>query len=239
MRLVLFLGNEVSHAQELSPLFQPYGQLGERDGGLIITTDAFGSAPVPAGELEDEHKRALDAAKTEAREAVAAVNGLLTLLPSWGPSRVDVSHYHFVDAEGNERKVGPSPVTLGRAIVADSEVDARRTPFAEAASRDPLARRVLGMLLPLVSWADLYKVHELVQADVNGDMSRLGVSKTALARFSRTANHPDAIGDEARHAVSNQEPPPRPMSHQEACEFVETLIRAWMQKVVVPRTRSA
>src|SRR5262249_5827464 len=77
------------------------------------------------------------------------------------------------------------------------------------------------------AWANLYKACEVVEehagrAEVlfqNGWCSR-----TAWTRFRRTANHQEAIGRFSRHARSQAEPPPDPMTLEDARLFAGELV---------------
>ena len=54
-------------------------------------------------------------------------------------------------------------------------------------------------------------------------------SDRQLERFRRSANSPSVSGDSARHAKEPTQPPPHPMSPNEARAFVFGLLDAWFQ----------
>jgi hypothetical protein len=72
-------------------------------------------------------------------------------------------------------------------------------------------------------------ISELIEADIGGAMKDL-ISKNQLTRFERSINHPDVFGKHARHIVSNAEPPPNPMSLDEARDFIRDLATGYLEK---------
>jgi hypothetical protein len=77
------------------------------------------------------------------------------------------------------------------------------------------ALRIFGR--PDVDWRDLYFVFEIVEGSVGGRMYDEGwVTRTEAERFTRTANSPTALSDEARHGQERTQPPPNPMTFEEA-----------------------
>ena len=71
----------------------------------------------------------------------------------------------------------------------------------------------------------LYKVYEIIEhaGGMNAAMKLAGVPRSRTRLFTRTANHPKASGDAARHARSNEQPPTNPMSLDEARAMIRTL----------------
>jgi hypothetical protein len=68
---------------------------------------------------------------------------------------------------------------------------------------------------------------DIIQDDMGGGLSTL-MSETQKSRFYRSINHPKVFGRDARHIVSNQEPPPNPMQLGEARAFVQTVAEKWL-----------
>jgi hypothetical protein len=54
-------------------------------------------------------------------------------------------------------------------------------------------------------------------------------SRNQRERFTRSADHTDVAGDDARHAQEKRNAPPNPMSLKEAIDFVEGLLRRALQ----------
>jgi hypothetical protein len=82
-------------------------------------------------------------------------------------------------------------------------------------------------------WANLYRAFEVVRDRFGGDkavIEHLRVcSKNEIERFTRTVNHQEAIGAFSRHARLNHQPPPNPISFDEAVELIMALLKAWLQ----------
>lgn len=81
------------------------------------------------------------------------------------------------------------------------------------------------------SWVNLYRIFEVIKADLGGQEDLLNknwVTKQQLNRFTQTANHPAIIGHEARHGHNNAALPKNPMNHAEAMAFVVGLVNNWI-----------
>lgn len=79
-------------------------------------------------------------------------------------------------------------------------------------------------------WVSLYRIYEVIKEDVGTQLiyAEGWVTKAAITNFSRTANHPEAAGDAARHGATNDQPPPNPMALSEACAIIELLLHRWL-----------
>jgi len=71
-------------------------------------------------------------------------------------------------------------------------------------------------------------IAEVIQDDLGGAIRDL-VSGNQLTRFSRSINHPSVFGELARHIISKEEPPPKPMSLDEARTFIRALAAHWLE----------
>src|SRR5213082_3135569 len=68
-----------------------------------------------------------------------------------------------------------------------------------------------------VRWSDLYHAFEIVESSVGGGMYERGwITREQTSLFSWTANSPQAVGEQARHGRQRNDPPPEPMSEDEA-----------------------
>ena len=80
-----------------------------------------------------------------------------------------------------------------------------------------------------MDWVNLYRMFEVVESDVGGQMYQAGwVTKKEIGRFTGTANSMKAIGDDARHAKPNLQPPSKPVTLEEARELIAHLVREWL-----------
>ena len=96
-----------------------------------------------------------------------------------------------------------------------------------SAFRDDRALQVQRLLCAELTPQTMGHIADLIQDDIGGEMKDL-ISGAQLTRFYRSINHPDVFGAQARHIVSNVEPPSRPMSLGEAREFIRALATRWM-----------
>jgi hypothetical protein len=81
----------------------------------------------------------------------------------------------------------------------------------------------------------LYKVREIIADALGGDaklFDRQWCSRNELARFDRTANHQEVIGQFSRHARSKVAPPPSPMTESDARTFLLKLITLWTKELL-------
>ena len=110
--------------------------------------------------------------------------------------------------------------------------------FLAAAEESESMKRVFRLVgsKPL-DWSNLYRIFEIVSADVDVKISVRGwASESDIRLFKHTANHPAAVGDEARHGVMPAEPPSEPMKLAEAEVLIRNIVESWirgkMQKLV-------
>jgi len=100
------------------------------------------------------------------------------------------------------------------------------------AERHEPARKVLRMLAArTLDWRILYSIYEVIENDAGGKISSRGwASENELSLFRRTANHPAAAGDEARHGVLSAEPPAKPMSIEDGRALIKRLVDKWLRE---------
>lgn len=79
------------------------------------------------------------------------------------------------------------------------------------------------------TWFDLFKAWEKVRDGTDG-RSNAWTTRNERSRFTNTVNNPEVIGDHARHGVPTGDPPPNPMSVEEARGFVGRLIKTWIDE---------
>jgi hypothetical protein len=80
-------------------------------------------------------------------------------------------------------------------------------------------------------WGELYKVLEIIEADVGGGsaIDAAGwVSAATLRRFTHTANSVGALGAAARHARETKQPPRNPMLLDDAVAMIRDLLGLWI-----------
>lgn len=81
------------------------------------------------------------------------------------------------------------------------------------------------------TWIGLYKTYEIIRDDVGGELQIIknGWSvKSAIKRFTQTAQSRAALGDSARHASKKYIPPAQPMTLMEARVLIKTILSQWV-----------
>lgn len=81
-------------------------------------------------------------------------------------------------------------------------------------------------------WITLYRLFEIIQHEVGGSLAHRGwASKTEIARFSATSQHPEIVGSESRHGHTPNPPIKNPMNLTEARDFIRGLLDAWFREL--------
>jgi hypothetical protein len=151
------------------------------------------------------------------------------------------SRQHHVHLEAGVYGVAGVEATLTvRRADGTEVVDAETAARSEQAwARLARVRPEVGRLLRLfgqgqIRWSDLYHAFEVVEAAVGGRLYSDGwATRAAVERFTRTANSPSVLGEEARHGHESVQPPANPMNFAEAQELVVGLVRRWLSELSV------
>lgn len=176
-----------------------------------------------------------------AEELLVRVNGVGRLMRgSFAPVALSGRY----EQEGNVSAVVHAATVRARANISatvtvyDSEGNLKPQPppattaYIALASQNPDVAEALEIMgrSETLNFADLYKVYEIMEhaGVLNAAMRSARVPKSTTRLFARTANHPGASGDAARHARSRDQPPTRPMPLEEARAMVRSLISAWL-----------
>ncbi len=110
-------------------------------------------------------------------------------------------------------------------------------PRSIAITRLALADAAVAKAMRLLSaedsetWVGLYRIYEVVEADVGGELAlkkRGWGSAGDLKRFKHSANSVTVAGDAARHGKELTSPPANPMSLEEAAAYVNYVVSAWL-----------
>lgn len=83
----------------------------------------------------------------------------------------------------------------------------------------------------VMTWVGLYRLHEVIEADVGGQhmLAKSGWgSAEDLRRFKHSANSVQVGGDQSRHGKEPQTPPKNPMSLSEAEAYAKYIAQAWL-----------
>jgi hypothetical protein len=99
------------------------------------------------------------------------------------------------------------------------------------AARDQNARQALRLIAGAVDPVNLYRIFEVIRADVGGEdqmVTNGWATRSGIRRFRHSVNSVSALGDAARHGVEPGQPPADPMSVPEAAALVRGLLEKWL-----------
>jgi hypothetical protein len=104
---------------------------------------------------------------------------------------------------------------------------------AQLAARDSAVAKAMRLVAApdFKTWVGLYRLHEVIEADVGGEhkLQKKGWgSPRDLKRFKRSANSVKVAGDAARHGREFQQAPTNPISIEEAAAYVRYVLEAWL-----------
>ena len=180
----------------------------------------------------------------KADEMVKEINATFKLI---NPSYNLVKIGHVIEQSENGGKI--FTVTLNESIsirdkvaISITDIDGvakeyfpylKGSEIVEAASKDNNIKTALSIISENgLTWDVLYKIIELAQIDNSDIMLEEGwITKTQKTLLKRTANSPDALGEQSRHMAQRVDPPDNPMSIDEATKLVKSLLKHWIQNV--------
>lgn len=178
-----------------------------------------------------------------AQQVLTLMNGA-TLLVRKSHRRVDLAG-HFIADSGAQHVIATPAVVDIRSRLAGvltradgstekiGEVVATPVSDLDLALRDPDvsdALRILGAIE--LDWIALYKLLEIVEGSVGGEsvlVARGWAPAVELKRFTTSANHPKASGDEARHSRMKGEPK-HTMTIDGARSLICHIVQQWIDK---------
>ena len=167
-----------------------------------------------------------------AQAAIEIVNGASKLII---PGFSGVSFVKVVRMTEGGKKEGFGFLTLPPVDTENTVVsgdDPRLNQWIDVASSDAATRLALTLFGELEhTWKNLYLVVEVIEEDLGGEgaIPKNGLlSRRRLRRFKGTANSFATIGNEARHASLEWQPPAKPMDIREAEQTVRDLLESWL-----------
>lgn len=109
----------------------------------------------------------------------------------------------------------------------------RSVALMELSSADAAIAKVLRLLSApdAMTWVGLYRLHEVIEADVGGKRKlerQSWCSAEDLRRFRHSANSVQVGGDQSRHGREPGEPPKNPMTLAEAEAYAKYIVQAWL-----------
>jgi hypothetical protein len=111
---------------------------------------------------------------------------------------------------------------------------ARTVWVTRLSAKDPAVAKAMRLVAApdFKTWVALYRVHEVIEADVGGEhaLKKKGWgSGRDLKRFKHSANSVKVAGDAARHGREVEQAPSNPMAIEEAAAYVRYLLEAWLE----------
>jgi hypothetical protein len=97
-----------------------------------------------------------------------------------------------------------------------------------SAFRDERALQVQRLLRGELNTMYMRHIYELILDDMDGAITEL-TTNSQLTRFKRSIHHPQAVGVQALHIVTNDDPPPNPMSMDEARVYIQSVAAKWLE----------
>ncbi len=236
-----------------------WAQLDGSDADLEALTELFPDEPLRIIERDGSHYLRADAfrdladvgdVRAVAAELLRRANGAARLARGQ-PTNVELGHpmlvseegqkQHFVEFTAEVRVTASLGVEVIRADgtrehvpVDDDEAEEHEQEpqswltLADKDAKVAQALRLLGQ--NGLTWAGLYHLYEIVLADVGNRIYDEGwATQSEVERFRRTANSPAILGEHARHGRENTQPPPNPMSEDDAKQLITGVVVRWLE----------
>lgn len=221
-------------------------------GDLRYFAQAIGDGPVWISEQPDgsfemsslrfENLSTAGEVRTAAEEIALALSGVAKAsIQSRSPFRVGAIFERGVSGgrsitlqvDSAVHAQRSSPVILIHKRADGSEVlDPETRAVSERLSAALVHREAMRALRLLAkgdeTWVDLYRVLEVVEANVPSDVLNTWVGKSQLRRFKHTANSVAIAGDGARHGSESKSRPKNPFRLSEARGFVHGIVERWL-----------
>lgn len=192
----------------------------------------------------DTHKK--EAVFREAEKIIPLINGVLRIINNEKANirLTNVKLVNKVNEDGN-RGIGTAIIdntgslsTNVKIMISSRDGTMEEYPkddikqYYAIGKKDDSVNKVLQLSNNLDSWDNLWRIHEIIEADTNGykKLDQWGDRlKDQVNLFGHTVNHQDAIGLKARHMTSNREPPEKPMTLSEAQHMIRKIITFWIK----------
>jgi hypothetical protein len=198
----------------------------KEEGGYYLTSPLFDSVP-DTGD-----------AYTVAQQLLPLMNGAAGIyIPNFEPVQLDGSAKRLNEDGTSTQNIRIQTATARiRCVV--SPVALNESPNIDSwmalARMDRDVRKAMALYGGLEhSWRNLYMVLEVMEDCYGGEKGLFAASwapdEAGIKLFKRTANNWQALGSEARHGTEQWEPPPKPMSLQDARELIRRTLLAWVQ----------
>jgi len=150
----------------------------------------------------------------------------------------------YTKGEEEHRVISPAPmecrIGMGTPTVTVTKPDGTIVPgprspwpgYLALAETNEHVARVLDIYKraePL-GWAELFKVHEIIQESIEGSIPKMGwASKADDDAFGPSVNRRDVSGEDARHAKQDNRPPPKKtMTIEQGRQYIRDVVAKWL-----------
>ena len=198
---------------------------------------------IPSAIIGDDY----EPVRAFAEEQLELINGACRVLSSTFRPVSLAGQILGVDSAGNvlhtvvgintlelRSKAGAVRPVLGGSVQPDPREGAASA-LIRGAMSSPRGRDALTIVgRPSLTWSELYLLYELVEADVGGQMFKLGwISGSDADLFSHTANSYNALRSSGRHGKDKGDAPAHPMPLANASTLIRDLVFAWLRHMTL------
>lgn len=227
--------------RDLEALSRRFSTEGERifraeDGTFVYEICAEESVEIDEAILKAEQRVVLwcGVLRVERERPISLGLGAVTRIDPDGRSSLYVRPVGFADVETS---VSEPVVTIldaaGNPVEQSPPLDLLHDAPLMGDHNPDVAKvlRLLGMCR-VGDYTALFRVFEVIFEDVGGEARLIQngwTSRTQIARFKHSCQHPLVAGDNARHGVQSNDPPSNPMHPAEADRYLLALARLWLK----------
>lgn len=218
--------------EELSESFDEDPRTFEENGKYYLWSSKFEQLS-KAGDVRDEGK------------TIIKMIRCLGEIDSLSVSNLEYSCLVEIQKDGSERRKRLASVTAKDADRAEVRLSvgdellpskAEQTyEYTQLALEDDTVQELIELRDRGKHWVNLYRIYEHIESNIESDIAiQDWLSGPEETRFTCTANDPEAIGHEARHAgdssnASVEQMSHDQMSHEEAKALINDLIDDWLR----------
>ena len=234
MRWKIELDGDKKGLEELSESFDEDPRIFDMDNKYYLWSSEFEQL-TKAGDVRDVGKNIIKIVRH------------IGELESLRVSDLEYSCVVEIQEDGSERRIKLLSATIrdvervsARLSVGDEELPPKAEStyeYTQLALNDPEVEELIELRDRGNHWVNLYRIYEHIRDNIESDDTIVtqdwwtGADKN---RFTCTANDPEAIGHEARHAGENstssvEDMSHDQMSHTEAESLIDDLIKSWLK----------
>jgi hypothetical protein len=208
----------------------------ERDAGFLYESDTFAACNQSDEvlKLANEELCVLSGVLKIARDSPEPLRpGAVYKKNASGGRDVFVHIYETLHVRAEVGEVTVTGTDRNGNIVTRPTPPPRAVAIAQLAGADTAVAKVMRLLAAPdhKSWVGMYRIHEVIEADVGGEHKLKACgwgSARDLKRFKHSANSVSVAGDSARHGKEFDRPPTNPMSIDEGAAYLNYVLQSWL-----------